>query len=121
MKTKLSNLSQVNKNDNLFMVQIFGQLLKINHYIFRDIKTIYGINKFQAHLLCSKLSIGLDCRINDLSQKYVVLLLKEIERSNLDIETMLKQNKKLSIKRLVEIKSNRGMQHLIKNFKRSII
>ena len=97
------------------MVQIFGRLLKMHHYISRDLKIIYGINKFQAHLLCSKLNIGSDCRINDLSQKYVVLLLKEIEQSNLYIEITLKQNKKLLIKRLVEIKSNRGMHHVIKN------
>jgi ribosomal protein S13 len=96
------------------MVQIFGRLLKIHNYIFRDFKLVYGINKFQAHLLCSKLNIGLDRRVNDLSQKYVVLLLKEIERSNLDVETTLKQNKKLLVKRLIEIKSNRGMQHVIK-------
>jgi ribosomal protein S13 len=91
------------------MVQIFGKLLQKKNYVTRNLIIIYGINKYQIHLLCSKLNIGLDCRINDLSQKYVVVLLKQIEISYLDVEINLKQNKQLAIKRLVEIKSNRGM------------
>jgi ribosomal protein S13 len=63
------------------------------------------------------LNIGLDCRIKELSQIHLFRILKEIETSNLVIETNLKQNKRLSIKRLIDIKSNRGMRH-IKNFKK---
>jgi len=96
------------------MVQIFGKTLDKKKHVFRGLKDIYGFNKFQIYLLCSKLNIGVDCRIKDLSQIHVVKLLKQIEIFNLDIEINLKRNKQSAIKRLVDIKSSRGMRHIKK-------
>jgi small subunit ribosomal protein S13 len=98
------------------MVQIFGKLLDKHKYVQIGLKNIYGFGIFQIALICSKLNIGFDCRVKDLTQTHVFKLLKEIEISNLDIEINLKKNKRLSIKRLIDIKSNRGMRH-IKNQK----
>ena len=98
------------------MIQIFGKLLDKNKYVQIGLKNIYGFGIFQIDLICSKLNIGYDCRIKDLTQTHVFKLLKEIEISNLDIEINLKKNKRLSIKRLIDIKSNRGIRH-IKNSK----
>jgi ribosomal protein S13 len=94
------------------MVQIFGKSLNKNKHVVIGMKDIYGLSTFQINLICSKLNIGLDLRIKDLSQIYLVKLLKEIEISNLDIEMILKKNKRLAIRRLVEIKSNQGMLHI---------
>ena len=97
------------------MVQIFGKLLDKHKYVQIGLKNIYGFGIFQIALICSKLNIGFDCRVKDLTQTHVFKLLKEIEISNLDIEINLKKNKRLSIKRLIDIKSNRGMRHIKKS------
>ena len=74
------------------MIQIFGKVLESNKYVLKGLKDIYGLHKFQACLLCSKLNIGFDCKIKDLSQTQIIKLLKQIELSRLDIEINLRKN-----------------------------
>ena len=70
------------------------------------------MNNHQIKNVCNELNIGSDCRINDLSQAYIIRLLKLLEKKNLLIETSLKKEIQSNIKRLVEIKSYRGLKSI---------
>jgi small subunit ribosomal protein S13 len=100
------------------MIQIFGKVLDSNKYVLKGLKDIYGLHKFQACLLCSKLNIGFDCKIKDLSQTQIIKLLKQIELSRLDIEINLRKNQELVLKRLIDIKSFRGLRHVKKKIRK---
>ncbi|MEY3435287.1 MAG: Ribosomal protein [Pseudomonadota bacterium] len=96
------------------MVQIFGKILSNKKKVNVELKNISGLNNHQIKNICNELNIGLDCRINDLSQAYIIRLLKLFEKKNLLIETSLKKEVQLNIKRLIEIKSHRGLNSIRK-------
>jgi len=102
------------------MVQIFGKTLDNKKQVNIALKNISGLNDYQIKSICNELNIGLDCKITDLSQSYMIRLLKLLERKNLLIEMMLKKDTQSNIKRLVEIKSHRGLKSIRKKtlFKR---
>ena len=60
------------------------------------------------------MNLGLDCKITDLSQSHIIRLLKLLERNNLLIETSLKKDVQANAKRLIEIKSHRGLKFVRK-------
>jgi len=102
------------------MVQIFGKTLDNKKQVNTALKNISGLNDYQIKSICNELNIGLDCKITDLSQSYMIRLLKLLERKNLLVEMMLKKDTQSNIKRLVEIKSHRGLKSIRKKtlFKR---
>jgi small subunit ribosomal protein S13 len=102
------------------MVQIFGKTLDNKKQVNIALKNISGLNDYQIKSICNELNIGLDCKITDLSQSYMIRLLKLLERKNLLVEMMLKKDTQSNIKRLVEIKSHRGLKSIRKKtlFKR---
>lgn len=94
------------------MVQIFGKILSNKKKVNVELKNISGLNNHQIKNVCNELNIGSDCRINDLSQAYIIRLLKLLEKKNLLVETSLKKEIQSNIKRLVEIKSYRGLKSI---------
>jgi small subunit ribosomal protein S13 len=102
------------------MVQIFGKILNNKKQVNVALKNISGLNDYQIKSICNELNIGLDCKITDLSQSYMIRLLKLLERKNLLVEMMLKKDTQSNIKRLIEIKSHRGLRSIRKknSFKR---
>ena len=102
------------------MVQIFGKTLDNKKQVNIALKNISGLNDYQIKSICNELNIGLDCKITDLSQSYMIRLLKLLERKNLLVEMMLKKDTQSNIKRLAEIKSHRGLKSIRKKtlFKR---
>ena len=102
------------------MVQIFGKILNNKKQVNVALKNISGLNDYQIKSICNELNIGLDCKITDLSQSYMIRLLKLLERKNLLVEMMLKKDTQSNIRRLIEIKSHRGLRSIRKqnSFKR---
>ena len=74
------------------MVQIFGKTLDNKKQVNIALKNISGLNDYQIKSICNELNIGLDCKITDLSQSYMIRLLKLLERKNLLVEMMLKKD-----------------------------
>lgn len=96
------------------MVQIFGKVLSNKKRVDTALKNISGLNDHQIVKICNELNIGLDCKITDLSQSHIIRLLKLLERNNLLIETSLKKDVQANAKRLIEIKSHRGLKFVRK-------
>ena len=92
------------------MVQIFGKTLSNRKQVRVALKNISGLGEYQINSICSELSIGLDCKIADLSQSYMIRLLKLFEKKNLLVEASLKKEFQFDLKRLVEMKSYRGLK-----------
>ena len=96
------------------MVQLFGKILNNRKQVHVSLKNISGLNDYQIKSICNELNIGLDCKITDLSQSYIIRLLKLLEKKNLLIETSLKSDVQLNMKRLMDIKSYRGLKFVRK-------
>jgi small subunit ribosomal protein S13 len=96
------------------MVQLFGKMLNNRKQVHVSLKNISGLNDHQIKSICNELNIGLDCKITDLSQSYIIRLLKLLEKKNLLIETSLKSDVQLNMKRLIDIKSHRGLKFVRK-------
>ena len=96
------------------MVQLFGKMLNNRKQVHVSLKNISGLNAHQIKSICNELNIGLDCKITDLSQSYIIRLLKLLEKKNLLIETSLKNDVQLNMKRLIDIKSHRGLKFVRK-------
>jgi len=96
------------------MVQIFGKMLNNKKQVHAALKNIYGLKTYQIKDFCNDLNIGFDCKISDLSQPYIIRLLRLAEKKNILIETMLKKDIHSNIKRLIEIKSHRGLKFIRK-------
>ena len=96
------------------MVQLFGKMLNNRKQVHVSLKNISGLNDHQIKSICNELNIGLDCKITDLSQSYIIRLLKLLETKNLLIETSLKSDVQLNMKRLIDIKSYRGLKFVRK-------
>lgn len=96
------------------MVQIFGKVLNNKKQVKIALKNISGLNDYQIKSICNELNIGLDCKITDLSQSYIIRLLKLLERKNLLVEMTLKKEIQSNIRRLVDIKSHRGLRSIRK-------
>jgi|TARA_B110000114_G_scaffold127534_1_gene133536 small subunit ribosomal protein S13 len=94
------------------MVQIFGKILNNKKQVHVALKNISGLNDHQIQNICNELNIGFDCKVTDLSQFYIIKLLKLLEKKNLFIETSLKKDVQSNVKRLVEIKSYRGLKSI---------
>ena len=92
------------------MVQIFGKVLSNKKRVNTALQNISGLNNHQIEKICNVLNIGLDCKITDLSQSHIIKLLKLLEKHDLLIEASLKKNTQTNAKRLIEIKSHRGLK-----------
>ena len=68
------------------MVQIFGKVMNNRKQVHVALKKISGVSDHQLKAICNELNIGLDCKINDLSQSYIIRLLKVLEAKNLFVE-----------------------------------
>jgi|GEM_PF-3426991 len=96
------------------MVQIFGKTLGNKKQVNVALKSISGLGDHHISSICNELSVGLDCKIVDLSQSYIIRLLKLFEKKNLLIEASLKKEFQFNVKRLVEMKSYRGLKSIRK-------
>ena len=96
------------------MVQIFGKVMNNKKQVHVALKKISGISDHQLKVICNELNIGVDCKISDLSQPYIIRLLKVLETKNLFVETSLKKEVQSNMKRLVDIKSHRGLKSIRK-------
>ena len=98
------------------MVQVFGKALNNKKKAQIALKTVLGLNEHQVKLVCNDLNIGKDCKISDLSQSHMISLLKVLEQKNFVVESGLKKEVRANKKRLIEIKTQRGLRSIRKRF-----
>ena len=71
---------------------------------------IYGIGLNNSLLLCKKLGLSKNIKIKDLSREQINKLLKTVELLNLIVGSDLKKNKLIISKKLIAIKTYRGLR-----------
>lgn len=73
---------------------------------------IYGIGLKTSSVICKKLGLSLNLKVKELTEEQVADLQKIIEVLNLVTNNELKQLKIQNFKRLVDIKSYKGLRRL---------
>ena len=96
------------------MLYILSAGLKNNKHVLNELTQVFGIGTFQAKILCNSLNIGWDCYVVDLTQTLMYQLLKQIEQSNLIVDTELRKQKLKFISYAISIKTFRGIRHIAK-------
>ncbi len=71
---------------------------------------LYGIGKTQAKLICGKVGIPLDRRVNQLTDDEVLRIREVIDR-DYKVEGDLRRETAMSIKRLLDLGCYRGLRH----------
>ena len=84
----------------------------LNHLVIVLNKKIFGLGKYQSFNFCKKIGYSSNFKIRNLSEDQILKLLKLIELSDLKITSDLKKLKVFVSKRLVAIKSYRGLRKI---------
>lgn len=80
--------------------------------IFFALTKIYGIGKNTAFLICKKLGFSVNLKVKDITQEQTIEILQIVEGLNLTLNNELKKFKSLSLKKLIAIKSYRGLRRV---------
>jgi small subunit ribosomal protein S13 len=92
------------------MVYILESKLPLNKSIFFALQYVYGIGKMRAFLICKKLGFSINFKVKDLSENQIIQILSVINSLNLILAHDLKKLKIGITKKLVSIKSYRGLR-----------
>lgn len=92
------------------MIYLFESEIHENKSIFFSLNYIYGLGKYTSFLVCKKLGFSKNLKIKSLSKEQINKLIKVIASSNLLLATELKKSNLLTAKKLVSIKSYRGLR-----------
>ena len=92
------------------MVYLFESALPKNKSLFFALCNIYGLGPKSALVLCKKLGFSRNLTVKDLSKEQIAKLVKIIESLNMIIGGDLLKIQLLIAKKLVSIKSYRGLR-----------
>lgn len=92
------------------MVYLFESKIPENKSVLYALTYIYGIGKTQASLICCKLGFSTNLKVKDLTKEQITKLIKVVLMVNIELASDLKKIKILTAKRLVSIKSYRGLR-----------
>jgi small subunit ribosomal protein S13 len=92
------------------MVYLFESELPESKSIWFSLRHIYGISGFNAILICKKLGFSKNLKIKNLSKEQLHDLIKIVELLDLKLASDLKKFNLFVVKRLVSIKSYRGLR-----------
>lgn len=92
------------------MVYLFESELPKHKSISFALQHIYGIGKTHAVLICKKLGLSVNLAVKDLSKEQLSKLIKSIESLNISVAGDLLKSRLLTVKKLVSIKSYRGLR-----------
>ncbi len=92
------------------MARIEGVDLPRNKRVEVGLTYLYGIGPTRAREILAETKVNPDIRVKDLSEADVQLIREHISK-NYKVEGDLRREVQMSIKRLIEIGSYRGMRH----------
>lgn len=94
------------------MARIEGVDLPRNKRIEIGLTYIYGIGLTTSRMLLSDANVSCDVRVKDLTDDQISAIRDAIMKNGVKTEGDLRKEVTLNIKRLIEIRSFRGMRHL---------
>jgi small subunit ribosomal protein S13 len=94
------------------MVYIFESKLSENKSVYLTLIYIYGIGKSNSLLICKKLGFSKNLKIKNISKEQTNQLIKTIENLKIKIGSDLKKLKTLNTKKLISIKSYKGIRKI---------
>ena len=92
------------------MVYLFESELSKNKSLFFALTNIYGIGRTNAILICKKLGVSKNFKVKHLSKEQKRNLSKIIELLNIKLASDLKKRRSLNLKKLISIKSYKGLR-----------
>lgn len=92
------------------MIYLFEAKIPENKSLFFALLYIYGINKTTSLFICKNLGFSKNLKLKDLSKEQISKLVKLIESLNLELASDLKKTRLLINKKLISIKSYRGLR-----------
>ena len=92
------------------MLYLLETKLPENKSIFFALTYVYGIGEKTSILICKKLGFAVNLKVKDITQDQSMEILRVIDSSQLLLSNELKKLKILTLKKLVSIKSYRGLR-----------
>jgi small subunit ribosomal protein S13 len=92
------------------MIYLFESELAEDKSIFFALTQIYGIGKANSFLICKKLGFSKNLKTKNLSKEQISKLINLIDSLNLELASDLKKLKLLIAKKLLSIKSYKGLR-----------
>lgn len=92
------------------MLYLLETKLPENKSIFFALTYVYGIGKKTSILICKKLGFSINLKVKDITQDQSIEILKVIDSSQFLLSNELKKLKMLTLKKLISIKSYRGLR-----------
>ena len=92
------------------MIYLFESELSKNKPLPFALQSIYGLGKIQSFFICKKLGFSKNLTVKDLSKEQISRLVKIIESINILVAGDLLKARLLIAKKLVSIKSYRGLR-----------
>ena len=80
--------------------------------VFFALMQIHGIGENTAFSICKKLGFSINLKVKNLNQEQIAELLQIIDSLNLSLNNELKKLKSMTLKRLIAIKSYRGLRRV---------
>lgn len=94
------------------MIYLLETELPKNKSVLFALSNIYGIGKSQSIIICRRLGFSTNCKIVDLTNDQINELVKLIENSELTFSNDLKKLQAIFLKKLVNIKSYKGLRKI---------
>jgi len=73
---------------------------------------VHGIGKNTASSICKKLGFSINLKVKNLNQEQIAELLQLVDSLNLSLNNELKKLKSMTLKKLISIKSYRGLRRV---------
>ncbi len=89
---------------------LFESELSENKSIFLALRSIYGIGSYNAYLICKKSGFSTNLKVKDLTKEQINKLIKTVEHCEIQLASDLKKSRALIYKKLISIKSYRGLR-----------
>ncbi|MFO1506456.1 MAG: 30S ribosomal protein S13 [Lysobacterales bacterium] len=91
------------------MARIAGVNLPIQKHVAIGLQSIYGIGRSRARKICADAGVGATVRIRDLTEAEIEKIRQEVARYG--VEGDLRREVGISIKRLIDLGTYRGLRH----------
>jgi small subunit ribosomal protein S13 len=92
------------------MARIAGVNIPQDKVVHVALTYIYGIGNFYSKVICEKLNIPFDKRVNSLSEEEILKIREYIDQ-NYKVEGDLRRDVSMNIKRLNDLATYRGSRH----------
>lgn len=94
------------------MLYLLETKLSENKPVFFALTNVYGIGKSTAFTICKKLGFSCNLKIKDLTQEQISEILQLVESLNITLNNELKKLRSLTLKKLISIKSYKGLRRV---------